>query len=191
IPSWTKKLKQYSAVLGKFPEVYNGSVIFSASNETNYFLSTEGTRIVTSRPNVTLVATADTRAEDGMDLVRSENFAAADVAHLPKDAEVMAKLEKLGEDLQKLRKAPVVEPFSGPAMLSGRAAAVFFHEVLGHRIEGHRQRGVQEGQTFTKKLNQEVLPTFLSVTDDPTIRELGGVQLNGTYDYDSEGVPSR
>jgi predicted Zn-dependent protease len=76
-------------------------------------------------------------------------------------------------------------------MLSGRAAAVFFHEVLGHRLEGHRQRDEKEGQTFTKKVNQQVLPAFLSVVDDPTMKELNGVQLMGAYDYDDEGVPAQ
>ena len=65
----------------------------------------------------------------------------------------------------------MAEPFDGPALLSGRAAAVFFHEVLGHRLEGHRQRGEQEGQTFTKKVGQPVLPEFLSVIDDPTLAQ--------------------
>jgi TldD protein len=55
----------------------------------------------------------------------------------------------------------VTEPFDGPAILSGRAAAVFFHEVLGHRLEGQRQRGDEEGQTFTKDLGKEVLPLSL------------------------------
>jgi predicted Zn-dependent protease len=75
-------------------------------------------------------------------------------------------------------------------MLSGRASAVFFHEVLGHRLEGHRQKDQSEGQTFTKKVNQRVLPEFLSVTDDPTLKELNGIGLAGTYDFDDEGVPA-
>jgi predicted Zn-dependent protease len=75
--------------------------------------------------------------------------------------------------------------------LSGRAAAVFFHEVLGHRLEGHRQRDEDEGQTFTKKVGQEVLPKFLSVTDDPTVHEMAGMKLAGSYDFDSEGVPAK
>jgi predicted Zn-dependent protease len=90
-----------------------------------------------------------------------------------------------------LRVAPLAEPFDGPALLSGRAAAVFFHEVLGHRLEGHRQRGDTEGQTFTKKVNQPVLPTFLSVYDDPTVGTINGIPLSGTYSHDDEGVPSQ
>ena len=83
------------------------------------------------------------------------------------------------------------EPFDGPAILSGRAAAVFFHEVLGHRLEGQRQRGDEEGQTFTKELNKDILPSFLSVSDDPTISSFKGTWLSGTYAYDDEGQKAR
>jgi len=133
---------------------------------------------------------AQTRADDGMDLLRVETFQAPSASGLPSEAELTAKIDKMAEDLKALRKAPVAEPYDGPALLSGRAAAVFFHEVLGHRLEGHRQRDEDEGQTFTKKVNQEVLPKFLSVADDPTIREVGGVKLAGTYEYDNEGMPA-
>jgi len=94
----------------------------------------------------------------------------------------------MAADLKALRAAPVAEPYEGPALLSGRAAAVFFHEVLGHRLEGQRQRGEEEGQTFTKKINQAVLPNFLSVYDDPTLHNLNGVLLAGSYSHDDEGV---
>ncbi len=89
--------------------------------------------------------------------------------------------------LEALRKAPVTEPFDGPAILSGRASAVFFHEVLGHRLEGQRQRGDEEGQTFTKDIGKDVLPSFLSVADDPTRTTFGQTWLSGSYTYDDEG----
>ena len=98
---------------------------------------------------------------------------------LPDGKELSAKIEKMATDLEALRKAPVAEPYDGPALLSGRAAAVFFHEVLGHRLEGHRQRDEDEGQTFTKKVGQEVLPKFLSVADDPTFETRRRMKLAG------------
>jgi TldD protein len=109
---------------------------------------------------------------------------------LPPESEIARRVQKIATDLKALANAPLAEPFDGPALLSGRAAAVFFHEVLGHRIEGHRQRGEQEGQTFTKKVDQQVLPEFLSVTDDPTLRALNGMDLSGWYEYDNEGMPA-
>jgi predicted Zn-dependent protease len=102
-----------------------------------------------------------------------------------------AAVRELGKSLEALRTAPLTEPFNGPVILSGRAAAVFFHEVQGHRLEGQRQRGDEEGQTFTKELGKEVLPTFLSVADDPTLTHFEKTWLNGRYEYDDEGQKAR
>jgi len=122
-----------------------------------------------------------------MELLRVETFQAPSASGLPSEADLTAKIAKMADDLKALKDAPVAEPYDGPALLSGRAAAVFFHEVLGHRLEGHRQRDEDEGQTFTKKVGQEVLPKFLSVTDDPTVHEMAGMKLAGSYDFDNEG----
>jgi predicted Zn-dependent protease len=154
-------------------------------------VSSEGSAIVSPSASTRLIMEAQTRAEDGMDLLRVETFQAPAASGLPTEAELASKIEKMAADLSALRKAPVAEPYDGPAVLSGRAAAVFFHEVLGHRLEGHRQRDEEEGQTFTKKIGQEVLPKFLSVIDDPTTHEMAGMKLAGTYDFDNEGEPAQ
>jgi predicted Zn-dependent protease len=101
-----------------------------------------------------------------------------------------SKIDKMAQDLKALRAAPAAEAFSGPALLSGRSAAVFFHEVLGHRLEGQRQRGDGEGQTFTKQVGKPVLPQFLSVTDDPTRDVIDSIPLAGRYVVDDEGIPA-
>jgi predicted Zn-dependent protease len=134
-----------------------------------------------------IVAIAVTRADDGMDLFREQTFEAETVEGLPSQRELEAAMRELGKSLEALRKAPVTEPFDGPAILSGRAAAVFFHEVLGHRLEGQRQRGDEEGQTFTKDVGKPVLPSILSVADDPTVTKFGTTWLSGSYAYDDEG----
>jgi predicted Zn-dependent protease len=100
-------------------------------------------------------------------------------------------VDRVANDLSRLLKAPESQPFVGPAIFSGRAAGVFFHEIFGHRVEGHRQKDESEGQTFTKSVGTKVLPDFLSVVFDPTRRKIGGIDLNGWYDYDDEGVKAR
>jgi predicted Zn-dependent protease len=188
---WEEKIRKYSALFRKYPEIYNSSVTLQVEQTTSYFVSSEGSKVETPGLMARLVVEATTRADDGMDLVRVETFESSKPDALPSEKELMAKEEKMASDLKALREAPLAEPFDGPALLSGRAAAVFFHEVLGHRLEGHRQRGDTEGQTFTKKVNQPVLPAFLSVYDDPTLGTINGVPLSGTYSHDDEGVPSQ
>jgi TldD protein len=188
--AWTEKLRTYSGYFKKFPEVYSSHVYLQVEKSKHYFVSSEGSSVVSAGNMARLVIQAETRADDGMELLRVETFQANSPEGFPGGAEIEQKILKMAADLKALRVAPLAEPFDGPAMLSGRAAAVFFHEVLGHRLEGHRQRGDQEGQTFTKKVDQAVLPQFLSVADDPTVGEIDKVPLSGTYAFDQEGEPA-
>jgi TldD protein len=189
--AWEERTRKISATFLKYPEVYSSVVYFTATADRSYLTTSEGSALVRPSAMVRLVIQAAARADDGTELMRVESFQAATAEQLPSDADLEAKVAKMSGDLKDLRAAPSADPYAGPAMLSGRAAAVFFHEVLGHRLEGHRQRDESEGQTFTKKVNQLVLPEFLSVTDDPTMKELNGVKLAGYYDYDDEGVAAQ
>ena len=189
--AWEDRIRRYSSIFAKYPEIETATVVLIVQESTRYFVSSEGARIVESRPLIRVLALGSTRADDGMELARSETFDASAFDNLPGEQVITAKIEKIAQDLQKLKKAPIVEPFNGPALLSGRAAAVFFHEVVGHRLEGQRQRGDDEGQTFTKMVGHSVLPAFLSVEDDPTLPALGGVELSGNYSYDEEGSKSQ
>ena len=190
-PAWEQRVAALSKVFREFPEVYQNTVMLTVQNETDYFASSEGSQLVTPHVAARLVVFAVTRADDGMDLFRARTFEAETADKLPPQAEMEAAMRELGKSLEALRKAPVTEPFDGPAILSGRAAAVFFHEVLGHRLEGQRQRGDEEGQTFTKDIGKEVLPSFLSVADDPTRTAFGSTWLSGSYLYDDEGQKAR
>jgi TldD protein len=189
--AWEEEVRRVSGAFRKYGDVYYATVILQVASSNARMVSSEGAAIETPSASARLVMEAQTRADDGMDLLRVETFQAPAASGLPSEAVLMTKAEKMAADLKELRKAPVAEPYDGPALLSGRAAAVFFHEVLGHRMEGHRQRDEEEGQTFTKKVGQEVLPKFLSVVDDPTIGEIGGTKLAGTYEFDNEGTPAQ
>ncbi len=188
---WAGRLRKWSASMSKYPTVLNSSVSLSVRRETKYLITTEGTRLQHGRTFATLSITAQGKAADGMDLAATQSFQAKDAAGFPKASEIEAAIDKVGSDLSALLRAPVVDPFIGPAILSGSASGVFFHEIFGHRIEGHRQRDEGEGQTFTASVGSSVLPDFLSVIFDPTRSRIGSVELNGNYGYDDEGVKAR
>ncbi len=185
--AWEQRVRSLSRIFREYPNVYQNLVMLTVQNETDYFASSEGSRVVTPHLQARLVVLAVTRADDGMDLFRDQTFEAETIDGLPSQAELESAIRSLGTSLEALRKAPVTEPFDGPAILSGRASAVFFHEVLGHRLEGQRQRGDEEGQTFTKEIGKDILPSFLSVADDPTRTTFGQTWLSGSYTYDDEG----
>jgi predicted Zn-dependent protease len=189
--AWEQRVRALSKIFRDYPNVYQNVVMLTAQNETDYFASSEGSQVVTPHVQARLVVFAVTRADDGMDMFRAQTFEAETVEGLPAQPELEAAMREMGKSLEALRKAPMTEPFNGPVILSGRAAAVFFHEVLGHRLEGQRQRGDEEGQTFTKELGKSVLPSFLSVADDPTVTKFGTTWLSGNYEYDDEGQKAR
>jgi TldD protein len=189
--AWKDRLRELSGLFKQYPDVFYNVVTLQASTDTSYFVSSESAKVATPNHVARLVIVARTRAADGMELFRAETFEADDATHLPDQKTLTEKTIAMAKNLEALREAPVTEPFNGPAILSGRASAVFFHEVLGHRLEGQRQRGDEEGQTFTKLLGKQILPTFLSVADDPTLTTFEGASLSGHYSYDDEGQPAR
>ncbi len=188
---WAARLRNWSAEFSSHRSIITSQVSVVARRETKVLVNTEGTRLQHGRLFAEIHLMARAKAADGMDLVLNETIELPDTTAPPKDAVVLAAIERLAKDLTALLHAPVVEPCAGPAVLSGRAAAVMFHEIFGHRIEGHRQRDPAEGQTFSKSVGQRVLPEFLSVTYDPTRRKAGEVALNGWYQYDDEGVKAQ
>jgi TldD protein len=191
LTEWEARLRKLSAEFNKYPGALNANVAVETQRISKTLVTTEGTQIEQGRLFSRLLVTANGKAADGMDLSTLETFEADDPAKLPKDADILAVVQKSGALLQDLLKAPPADPFVGPAILSGRAAGVFFHEIFGHRVEGHRQKDDNEGQTFTKSVNMPVLPDFLSVIFDPTIKQFEGTPLNGNYEFDDEGVKAQ
>jgi TldD protein len=188
---WEDRLRQYSALFVRYPELLEGSASFSATSTHKYIVNSEGTTVQFGTPGFRLGIYARTKADDGMDLYRFEAFDSHSISGMPGEGSIRKSVERIIADLNALRSAPIIEPYTGPAILSGRAAGVFFHEIFGHRIEGQRQRSEDEGQTFSRQIHKAVLPDFISVIDDPTSTQLAGIDLNGHYPFDDEGVAAR
>jgi predicted Zn-dependent protease len=189
--AWEDRIRRYSAPFAKYTDIYQANAWFSASVETRWFVNSEGARIQTSQPSYHLFIVALTKADDGMELPLYESYFGFTEKDLPDDAAVLKDVDKMIHDLHALRVAPVVDPYTGPAVLSGRASGVFFHEVFGHRVEGQRQKSEEQAQTFKKKINEPVLAKDFSVYFDPTVKRLADTDLMGHYLYDNQGVKAR
>lgn len=180
-----------STELAVDPKILDSAVVVLADASTHHFVNSDGTRIQNGSTHLRVLVGAQTKADDGMTLQRFRTFDVHTPEQLPSREELVAAATKIREELLALRKAPLAEPYTGPAVLEGPAAGVFFHEIFGHRLEGHRQKSDDEGQTFAKMLGREVLPTFLDVVDDPTAIRMDGRPLAGHYLVDDEGVKAQ
>ena len=185
---WAARMKEISAVFKNQPGIMKGDAIMIYTVERRYFVNNEGTEVVQNLPYARIMVFGETKADDGMELPLNLSYFAYDPADLPANDKIIADAKEMVKTLEALRVAPVVDPYTGPALLSGPASGVFFHEIFGHRIEGQRMKSENDGQTFKKMVGQLVLPADLHVYDDPTLRKYAGEDLNGFYKYDDQGV---
>ena len=188
---WEARLRRISAVFAEDPLIFSGSVSLTVRASNRYYTNSEGSHLATGDLQYRLFIQGVTKADDGMELPLYNSYFSRSIDGLPDEKTLLAHAREMKDLLARLRRAPLVDPYSGPAILSGRAAGVFFHEIFGHRVEGHRHRNADDGQTFGGKVNEPVLPSFLSVVFDPTARTRGKIELMGHYLYDDEGVQAR
>ena len=188
---WEEKVRTYTRTFRESAAIINSIVTFTAQAQNVYQVTSEGTQLQYGDIRYRLELFIQGKAPDGMDIDRYYNFDWVNPSEAPSDKAVAAAQATMRKELEGLVAAPANEPSVGPALLTGRAAAVFFHEVFGHRAEGHRQKDVAEGQTFAKMVGEAILPSFMSIVDDTTMKKLGKQDLLGYYEFDDEGVPAQ
>jgi predicted Zn-dependent protease len=188
---WEDRIKKYSAVFLKDSSIFSGTAQMSFQLQRKYFVSSSGDKIVQNAPSATVNFIGQIKAKDGMVMPLYQSYFSKKPNDLPADAEMTKDVENLIKNLTALKNAPVAEPYSGPALLSSKAAGVFFHEIFGHRVEGQRLKLEEDAQTFKNKINEQVLPVSLSVICDPLSTKYENIELNGSYAYDDQGTKAQ
>lgn len=186
-----KRTDEYSAIFKNQDFILSSAVSYSATLNNKYFVNSEGTKIVQGQILARLSYNITSRNKDGMILERGNYYDFTTPDEIPSSEKVISDIEQSIAELKTLQNAPAAEPFHGPVILRNRATGVFFHEILGHRVEGHRQKDDDFGQTFTNKINEQVISPLISVYDNPTMKYFNNIPLRGYYAYDDEGVASQ
>lgn len=189
--AWKSRVKDYSAAFIKYPEILESSVSFSVQSKNDYFVSSEGSKLMQGKVYWWLRAGASAKAADGMWVRSYRHFFGWSESDLPAADVVERELDALCREVLALKKAPVMEAYTGPAIITNEAAGVFIHEAIGHRLESHRQGSKEYGETFKDKIGKKILPEFVSIFDDPTLTTYRGMPLDGYYRFDEEGVLAR
>lgn len=193
--SWVKTLQDVTNLYREYPEVQSlsASARFTATNE--YFVNSEGTVSRSGNTVYTVLLNARTQAPDGMRLERSPAWTVGTMGELPTREKLLGDTKKTLETLYALRKAPIVEEeYRGPVLFAPDAADDVVAALLGQNVLGRKpQLGAPNRTTgaFATSYKSRVLPTFLNLVDDPTMKEFQGKSLTGSYDVDSEGVKAQ
>ena len=187
IQEWENVVRRTSALFKQAPEIEKSSVKIYADRAVRYYYDSEGNKIRSDSINYRITLEAWTKGENGSPVHDQETLFFTKEKNFPSKELLEEKVDRLIQGIKKLQEAPKAETYVGPALFSPDAAAVLIHEAVGHRLEVDRLRVATDGKTFMKKIGKRILPSFLTVLDNPQIKQLNGVDLVGHYLFDDEG----
>jgi len=190
--SWEERIKRLSKIFTNYAEIVDSEISFAAGVENRYYLNTEGTKIHDGKKIFHILAQASAISYDGINVWSYRDFYSFSESALPDEHELTYAIDDLAKEVTKLKYAQRIAPCNVPVIIKSPASGVFFHEVLGHRLEGHRQEAEKEGETFKDKVGKKIAPEFITIYDDPSMKyHTDGKALIGHYLYDDEGVRAR
>jgi TldD protein len=193
--AWDKNLQDATNLYRQYPDVQtvSASARFTAVNE--YFVNSEGTIVRNGRTTATVTLSASTQAEDGMRLGRSPFWTEERAEDLPNHDALLKETSKMLDTLKALRTSPIVEEsYRGPVLFAPDAANDIMSGLVAGNVLGRKPQLGRPNRTtgaFATSLKTRVLPKFVTVLDDPTLREFQGKLLLGSYAVDSEGVKAQ
>ena len=189
--AWRGIARRLSSRMRAAPGLLDATVRIAAEHTRTYMVNSEGTRLIKEHVIYSVSFTALGHADDGMLLEQGETFYGRRFDQLPDEAALEGMVTQALANIDALAAAPLADPYTGPAILEPEATGVFFHETIGHRLEGERQNDENEGRTFKGQLGQRIVPPFLTISDNPLLADFKGKPLNGHYLFDDQGVPAQ
>lgn len=187
---WSDFVRETSQVFRRHRRLLDPYVEVRAEDRVRIYVNSEGSKFITQDRYFEVTARALILSKDGVYLAAERRFHGRRSEELPSRGAVEAAIDALARDLDELARAEPLAPYAGPALLSGLASGLLFHEAIGHRLEGERMIARSEGKTFATRIGTQILPEGIDVWDDPTLAKLHGKSLFGHYRVDDEGVPA-
>lgn len=192
LDAWKNLIRKAGLKTKKYHEIKNSWFEFIAHRRQHLFVNSQGSVILQQLAIYELRCHVWMLTKDGEGLSQECNLIEGDLADLPSEKEFLRIVQDRIDALLKIRNAPRINSYSGPVLLSPDASGLFFHEVVGHRLEGSRLLSPDEGATFMDLRDKRIAPDFIDIVDDPTVsRYAGGRRMIGSFDFDDEGAPSR
>lgn len=198
--NWEQEARETSAAVRAFSEIHESRVTYYLVYATQYLLTSEGTEIRQNRRFAAIEAGMSALAGDGVPLNHFYSTYVARPADLPNVETVRKGLNVAGTELMALRAAPPAQDYTGPVLFEARAAASLLAQVLGPALNGARPpvsftpvmeqllSGLGGKSDWVGRLGARVLPSSVSLEDDPGLKNFNGTPLIGGYSVDSEGV---
>ncbi len=194
-------VRNLSAIFRQQPEIFTSSTSLEVSDTRSWYFNSEGSVTTQESSAANFMAGAQTQAVDGMMLPDWVMASAHSMEELPSESELAVQIRAMADRLTRLRHAPLVDRYTGPVLFDGGAGPELFSQVLAPKFLDMRvpashnlqieTYAAQSASKFQDRLGARVLPTFLSVVDDPTQASYQGTPLLGGHTVDDEGVRAR
>lgn len=195
---WTERVRALSAVFGAYPGITSSIVEFDHAGGVIYSVNSLGSVIRVPDVMTMLRIRAARQAADGATVYDGVFMAARDATSMPPEAELRKVAESVAKNVEAMAAAPVGEAYAGPVLFEPEAAAQLFAEVFGSQLMAARKPVSEPGRPLPlpaseleSRLNSRVLPEWLDVVDDASLKEWKGQSLAGHYVVDYEGVQPR
>jgi predicted Zn-dependent protease len=176
-------------------EVQYCSASFHARATTTWLVTSEGAIVRKSASEYEESFGAGTQAADGMRLDRSYSTVGISLTDLDSESAFNKHAAEEIVSLNDLRNAPLVEEeYHGPLLMSSDAATDTLRSLLAGAVTATRPSLGTEARTngpFASSYHARVIPDFMNVVDDPSLKTYNGKSLIGSYDIDDEGVPAQ
>jgi hypothetical protein len=196
--AWLARVRALSAIFSEFPQVLGSNVELQAIKGSRRLVTSEGSEVRTTGDVLFLRIRAVGQAPDGMRLHDSVAIHSLDFGRDLNEAELGREVRKVAEEITALSRAPSGDTYNGPVLFEGMAAAQLLAQVLGRNLAPTRRPVNEPGRPnafptseLEGRMAARILPEWIDVVDDPTLKELNGRKLFGNYSVDIEGVAAR
>lgn len=194
------QVRELSALFRQTPDIHHSRVRGVALVEHVYYVNSEGAAFIRPGAEASMEVTAGTQSPDGDVMHDAEVFTAGVWSELPPFDAMAEQVLRMAAALSARRQAEFVERYSGPVLLEGAAAAELLVQAFAPRLLGSPIPVAEDARMdsfaaslrapFTDRIGARVLPRFLDLRDDPTLKSFAGGPLAGGYSIDDDGLPS-
>lgn len=200
---WTRRLVEASGLYAVDPavrsfaaDVQYSSASLNALAVNRYTVNTDGTAVRHGFTGYQDSISVGGQASDGMQLGRNNGSTATTAAGLESAEALRERTVADLKSFEALRQAPVVEAedYHGPVLFSGDAAADVVNRLIVPNLDAERPDMGTTARTqgaYQSSLRTPVLPPFVTLVDDPTLKSFDGRSLVGAYRVDDEGEPAK
>lgn len=193
-----------SAIFKKYPLIQTSDVNVFAYDGQVYFANSEGTFVQYPLQVVSVKVVATTQAPSGEVLNDYVLWFTQNILQLPDEKTMTAEIEKMAKNLTDLtQKVAISEPYCGPILFEGQAAAEVFVQKFFTNINGLitvRKPVIGSEQiismagdkvkenTLEAMINKKIISRDISIKAIPTLTTFQNTALIGSFIADAEGV---